>query len=72
LIYYGAVSQIHPNYRLRNLKQAFEKPEAEMSLEERTEKKKREIEEEFLRYKMARNGPDTEQGGTYYIYISNH
>jgi len=55
-----AIEQL--DIQLRDLKQAFEKPEAEMTPEERTELKKREIEEEFLRYKMARKLREKQQG----------
>ncbi|KAF7639332.1 LIM zinc-binding domain-containing protein [Meloidogyne graminicola] len=47
-------AKIELDLQLKELKKAFEKPESEMSPEERAEKKKVEIEAEFARYKLAR------------------
>lgn len=47
-------AKIELDLQLKELKKAFEKPESEMSPEERAAKKKVEIEAEFARYKLAR------------------
>uniref|UniRef100_A0A915NVE7 LIM zinc-binding domain-containing protein n=1 Tax=Meloidogyne floridensis TaxID=298350 RepID=A0A915NVE7_9BILA len=47
-------AKIELDLQLKELKKTFEKPESEMSPEERAAKKKVEIEAEFARYKLAR------------------
>uniref|UniRef100_A0A914I985 Uncharacterized protein n=1 Tax=Globodera rostochiensis TaxID=31243 RepID=A0A914I985_GLORO len=47
-------ARVELDLQLDELKQAFEKPESEMSPEERLAKKRAEIEAEFARYKLTR------------------
>ncbi|KAL3088194.1 hypothetical protein niasHT_021854 [Heterodera trifolii] len=47
-------AKVELDLQLKELRKTFEKPESEMSPEERAEKKKAEIEAEFARYKLAR------------------
>jgi hypothetical protein len=49
-----AKAKVELDLQLKELKANFEKPESEMSPEERAAKKKAEIEAEFSRYKLAR------------------